>query len=74
MVWNISKEGVRTRMAVPDRESCPPSALAEKIIDKTNPYLPPSWVMEAWPAEVTPDVEQPYKDFNDEHGANLKFP
>jgi ribonuclease Z len=73
MVWNITKEGVRTRMAVPNRESYPTPALAEKIIDKTNPYVPPSWVMEGWPAEVTPVVEQLYKDFNDEHGTNLKF-
>lgn len=73
MVWNITKEGVRTRMAVPNRESYPTPALAEKIIDKTNPYVPPSWVMEGWPTEVTPVVEQLYKDFNDEHGTNLKF-
>ena len=73
MVWNITKEGVRTRMAVPNRESYPTPALAEKVIDKTNPYVPPSWVMEGWPAEVTPVVEQLYKDFNDEHGTDMKF-
>lgn len=73
MVWNITKEGVRTRMAVANRESYPTPALAEKVIDKTNPYIPPSWVMEGWPSEVTPVVEQLYQDFNDEHGTDLKF-
>jgi ribonuclease Z len=73
MVWNITKDGVRTRMAVPNRESYPTPALAEKVIDKTDPYVPPSWVMDGWPSEVTPVVEKLYKDFNEEHGTNLKF-
>ena len=73
MVWNITKEGVRTRMAVPNRESYPTPPLAEKIIDKTNPYIPPAWVNEGWAEEAVPFVEQIYTDFNEEHGTNLKF-
>ena len=71
MVWNITKDGVRTRMAVPNRESFPTPPLAEKIVDRTNPFVPPAWVAEGWPAEVTPVVEQLYKDANKEFGTNL---
>lgn len=73
MVWNITKDGVQTRMAVPNRESYPTPPLAEKLIDKSNPYRQPSWVTEAWPSEVTPVVEKLYEDFNKEHGTNLKY-
>ncbi len=73
MVWNITKDGVRTRMAVPNHESFPTPALAEKIIDKTNPYIPPAWVNEGWAEEAIPTVEQIYTDFNKEHGTNFKF-
>ncbi|HDY82915.1 MAG TPA: MBL fold metallo-hydrolase [Halieaceae bacterium] len=73
MVWNITKDGVRTRMAVPNRESYPTPPLAEKIIDKTNPYIPPAWVNEGWAEEAIPFVEQIYTDFNKEHGTNFKF-
>jgi ribonuclease Z len=73
MVWNITKEGVRTRMAVPNRESFPTPPLAEKVIDTSNPYVPPAWVNEGWAEEAVPFVEQIYKDFNKEHGTKLKF-
>jgi ribonuclease Z len=73
MVWNITKDGVRTRMAVPNHESFPTPALAEKIIDKTNPYIAPAWVNEGWAEEAIPTVEQIYTDFNKEHGTNFKF-
>ena len=73
MVWNITKDGVWTRMAVPNRESYPMPALAEKVIDKNNPYIPPSQVVESWPTDVTPVVERLYRDFNEEHGTNLKY-
>jgi hypothetical protein len=45
--------------------------MAEKIVDRTNPFVPPAWVGEGWPAEVTPVVEQLYKDANKEFGTNL---
>ena len=73
MVWNITKDGVRTRMAVVNRESYPTPPLAEKEIDRSNPYKQPSWVLESWPKEATPVVEKLYKDFNKEHGTELKY-
>jgi ribonuclease Z len=71
MVWNITKDGVRTRMAVANREAFPTPPLAEKIIDKSNPYIAPDFTMEMWATEATPIVEQIYRDFNEEHGTNL---
>jgi len=71
MVWNITKDGVRTRMAVPNGESYPTPPLADKIIDRSNPYVMPKFTLEMWAPEATPIVEQIYSDFNKEHGTNL---
>ena len=73
MVWNITKDGVRTRMAVPNHESYPTPPLAEKVVDRSNPYKQPVWIAEGWPEEVTPIVEKLYEDANKEYGTNLKY-
>ncbi len=74
MVWNITKEGVRTRMAVVNRESFPTPALQEKVVDAgAGRYIPPAWVMEGWAKEATPVVEKIYADFNKENGTDFKF-
>lgn len=73
MVWNITKDGVRTRMAVPNHESFPTPPLAEKIVDRSNPYVQPAWVKEGWPDEVTPVVEKLYEDANKKWGTDLSY-
>lgn len=74
MVWNITKDGVRTRMTVPNPESYPTPPLREKIIDTSGDrYIPPAWVMEGWAPQATPVVEKLYSDFNEEHGTSFKF-
>jgi ribonuclease Z len=72
MVWNITKDGVRTRMAVPNRESFPTPPLAEKVVDRSNPYKQPEWIKEGWPQEVTPVVERLYEEANEAFGTDLK--
>jgi ribonuclease Z len=73
MVWNITKDGVRTRMAVPNREAFPTPPLAEKVVDKSNPYVQPDWIKDGWPEEVTPVVQKLYDDINEELGTDLKY-
>jgi ribonuclease Z len=71
MVWNITKDGVRTRMAVPNHESFPTPPLAEKVVDRSNPYKQPEWIAEGWPDEVTPVVEKLYEEANEAFGTDL---
>jgi ribonuclease Z len=73
MVWNITKDGVRTRMAVPNREAYPTPPLAEKVVDRTDPYVQPKWIAEGWPEEVTPVVKKLYEDANEAYGLDLKY-
>jgi ribonuclease Z len=74
MVWNVTKEGVRTRMAVPNPESYPTPPLREKeIAAGGDRYMTPEWILDGFPDEVDAVAQQIYADFNKEHGTDYKF-
>jgi len=75
MVWNVTKEGVRTRMAVPNRESYPPPPLREKkVASGGDRYQTPDSVLAGWPKkEFDPIADKIYADFNKKHGTDYKF-
>jgi ribonuclease Z len=52
MVWNVTKEGVRTRMAVVNPEAYPPPPLKEKNIEAGGDrYQTPDSVLAGWPED-----------------------
>jgi ribonuclease Z len=74
MVWNVTKEGVRTRMAVPNPESYPTPPLHEKKIAAGGErYQTPDSVLAGWPKDVNALAEKIYADFNKKHGTDYKF-
>ena len=74
MVWNVTKDGTRTRMAVPNPRYFPFPPLHEKNIESGDDrYQTPQWVLDGWSKEALSVVEQIYKEFNKEHGTDFKF-
>ncbi len=74
MVWNVTKKGVRTRMAVPNREGYPPPPLKEKkIASGGDRYQTPDSVLAGWPEEFNAVADKIYADFNKANGTNYKF-
>jgi ribonuclease Z len=73
MVWNVTKEGVRTRMAVVNPEAYPTPPLREKTIAAGERYQTPDSVLEGWPQEFDDVAEQIYEEFNKKHGTDFKF-
>ena len=74
MVWNITKDGVRTRMAVANPESYPIPPLQEKKVEAGGErYQTPESVLDGWPEEMDAVTEKIYNDFNKKHGTNFKF-
>jgi ribonuclease Z len=74
MVWNITKDGVRTRMAVPNPEYYPTPPLAKKEIDMSGDrYRTPEWILDGFPDEVNAVANRIYDDFNKENGTDYKF-
>ena len=74
MVWNVTKEGVRTRMAVPNRESYPtPSLVVKRVASGGDRYQTPDSVLEGWPEEFNAVADKIYEDFNKENGTDYEF-
>ena len=74
MVWNVTKEGVRTRMAVVNPEAYPPQPLKEKKIEEGGDrYQTPDSVLAGWPEEMQEVAEEIYAEFNKKHETNYKF-
>jgi ribonuclease Z len=74
MVWNVTKDGVRTRMAVPNREYYPTPPLQEKKIESGGDrYQTPEWILDGFPDEANDIAKQIYSDFNKEHGTDYEF-
>jgi ribonuclease Z len=74
MVWNVTKEGTRTRMAVVNREGYPMPPLKEKhVAAGGDRYQTPDAVLEGWPKEFDDVANKIYTDFNKEHGTDYKF-
>ena len=74
MVWNVTKKGVRTRMAVVNPEGYPTPPLKEKKIEAGGErYQTPDSVLAGWPEEFNDVADKIYADFNKKHGTDLKF-
>ncbi len=74
MVWNVTKEGTRTRMAVINPEGYPLPPLKEKhIAAGGDRYQTPDSVLAGWPEEFNDVANKIYTDFNKEHGTDYKF-
>ena len=74
MVWNVTKDGVRTRMGLPNPEGYPTPLLHDKkMAPGGERYNTPDSVLAGWPEEVNTLVEGIYTDFNKEHGTDYKF-
>ena len=74
MVWNVTKEGVRTRIAMVNPESYPQPPLKEKKVEAGGErYQTPDSLLDGWPEELDPVAEKIYADFNKKHGTDFKF-
>jgi len=74
MVWNVTKEGVRTRMAVVNPEAYPTPPLHEKKVEAGGDrYQTPDKVLAGWPEELDGITDKIYSDFNKEQGTDFKF-
>ena len=75
MVWNVSKDEIRTRLGVPNPNNYPNPPLEEKqIVEGGDRYETPAWIMEGLEPEVLPVIQQIYDEFNAEVGTDIQNP
>lgn len=74
MTWNVTRDGVRTRMAVPNHESYPtPSLVEKKMAEGGDVYQTPDSVLDGWPDEFNDIADKIYSDFNEKNGTDYTF-
>lgn len=76
MTWNITKEGVRTRVAMLNTQPYPPPSVNERqqAAPGGEKYETPEWILQGYEWETIPVMNKVYKDFNEEFGTDFEFP
>jgi ribonuclease Z len=76
MVWNVTKEGTRTRVAMRNSQPFPPPSVVERQQEAPGgeKYETPEWVMEGFEWETLETMDEIHDDFNRKFGTDFKFP
>lgn len=76
MVWNITKEGVRTRVSMLNTQPYPPPSVADRqqAAPGGEKYETPEWILQGYEWETIPVMNKVHDDFNKEFGTNFQFP
>ena len=75
MVWNVTKEDIRTRLGVPNPNYFPLPPTGEKqMAEEGERYQTPEWIMAGLEPELLPVIQKIYDDFNEQHGTNIPNP
>lgn len=75
MVWNVTKDEIRTRIAAVSPYNYPVPPLEEKQITASDErYVTPAWIMDGIEPEVLPVIDKIYNDFNQARGTNFQNP
>ena len=75
MVWNITKDGVRTRVAMLNSQPFPPPSLVERqqAAPGGEKYETPKWILDGYEWETLPVMDEIHKEFNEEFGTDFEF-
>lgn len=75
MVWNVTKDEIRTRLGAYNHYVYPVPPLEEKdIATGGDRYQTPNWVMDGLEPELIPVIQKIYDDFNEERGTSYPNP
>ena len=76
MVWNITGEGVRTRVSVLNTQPYPPPSVTARqpAAPGGEKYETPQWILEGFEWQALPVMDQAHDDFNAQFGTDFEFP
>jgi ribonuclease Z len=76
MVWNVTKEGVRTRVAMMNSQPFPPPSVTARVqaAPGGEKYVTPEWILQGFEWETLPLMDEVHEDFNKEFGTDFEFP
>ena len=76
MVWNITKNDIRTRVAMLNTQPYPPPSVTvrQQHAPGGDKYETPEWILQGYEWETIPVMDKVHKDFNKEFGTDFQFP
>ena len=76
MVWNITKEDIRTRVAMLNSQPFPPPSVTprQQAAPGGEKYETPEWILQGYAWETLPLMDEIHEEFNEEFGTDFKFP
>ena len=76
MVWNITKDDIRTRVAMLNSQPFPPPSVTprQQAAPGGEKYQTPEWILQGYAWETLPLMDQIHDDFNKEFGTDFTFP
>ncbi len=76
MVWNITKDEIRTRVAMLNSQPFPPPSVTERqqAAPGGDKYETPEWILQGYEWETLPLMDEVHDDFNAQFGTDFKFP
>jgi len=76
MTWNVTKDGVRTRIAMLNSQPYPPPSVVARQQEAPGgeKYETPEWIMQGYAWETLPVMNEVHKKFNKQFGTDFKFP
>ena len=76
MVWNITDEGVQTRIAMMNNQPFPPPSVTprQQAAEGGEKYETPDWIMQGYEWGTLEVMDQVHEEFNAEFGTDFRFP
>jgi len=76
MVWNVTKDGVRTRVAMMNSQPFPPPSVTarQQAAPGGEKYETPEWILQNFECDTLPLMDEVHDEFNSEFGTDFEFP
>ena len=76
MVWNITDDGIRTRVAMMNSQPFPPPSVTarQQAASGGEKYETPQWILQGYEWQTLQLMDQIHEEFNAEYGTEFKFP
>ena len=75
MVWNVTKDGVQTRVAMLNNQPFPPPSVVARQQEAPGGerYETPEWIWQGFAWDALPVMDAIHDEFNEEFGTNFEF-
>ena len=76
MVWNITRDEIRTRVAMLNTQAFPPPSVTprQQAAPGGERYETPEWILQGYAWETLPVMDKVQQDFNKSFGTDYRFP